>query len=278
MTRSSWHDITGSPAEQVAGILGELGGRYAVCARRYPDMPDDNSSDRQILLYPDTIFPAASLAKLCIAVELFRRVDLGQFDLSERFDTADEPRVGGGGVLDYLDPTTRLTLHELCLLMIAASDNTAANFLLNLVGMGEVNETMRRLNLASTRLGRHFMDFSLRASGHDNVTCARDIAGLLAMAHANSLPGARGFRELLAVQQVADDLRAWLPVSAELGHKTGALDDNGAGTGTFHDAGLLRGPGGSCVFCLLTDGQPDLPAARSAVGRALRVLWESWCA
>ena len=122
------------------------------------------------------------------------------------------------------------------------------------------------------------MDFSLRARGHDNVTCARDIAGLLAMAHANSLPGARGFRELLAVQQVADDLRAWLPVSAELGHKTGALDDNGAGTGTFHDAGLLRGPGGSCVFCLLTDGQPDLPAARSAVGRALRVLWESWCA
>jgi hypothetical protein len=122
------------------------------------------------------------------------------------------------------------------------------------------------------------MDFSLRARGHDNVTCAKDIAGLLAMAHANSLPGARGFCELLYCQQLANDLRAWLPVSAELGHKTGALDDNGAGTSTFHDAGLLRGPGGSCVFCLLTDAQPDLPAARSAVGRVLRVLWEAWCA
>jgi beta-lactamase class A len=278
MTRSSRRDISGSPAEQVSGILGELGGRYAVCARRYPDIPDDHSADRQILLYPDMVFPAASLAKLCIAVELFRRVDLGQFDLSERLDTADEPRVGGGGVLDYLDPTTRLTLHELCFLMIAASDNTAANFLLDLVGMGEVNETMRRLNLASTRLERHFMDFSVRARGHDNVTSAKDIAGLLAMAHTDSFPGAGGFRKLLQGQQLADDLRAWLPVSAELGHKTGALDDNGAGASTFHDAGLLRGPGGSCVFCLLTDAQPDLLAARSAVGRVLRVLWESWCA
>jgi beta-lactamase class A len=278
MTQSSRSNITGSAGEPVAGILSELGGRYAVCARRYLDTPDDNTADRQILLYPDTVFPAASLAKLCIAVELFRRVDLGQFDLSERLDTSDEPRVGGGGMLDYLDPTTRLTLHELCFLMIAASDNTAANFLLDLVGMGEVNETMRRLNLASTRLDRHFMDFFQRASGHDNVTCAEDIAGLLSMARANSFPGARSFRELLAGQQVADDLRAWLPVSAELGHKTGALDDNGAGTGTFHDAGLLRGPGGSCIFCLLTDAQPDLPAARSAVGRVLQVLWESWCA
>ncbi|PWT70806.1 MAG: serine hydrolase [Chloroflexi bacterium] len=278
MTQSNRRDITGSPAEPVGGILAELGGRYAVSAHRYPDMSDDNGADRQIVLYPDLVFPAASLAKLCIAVELFRRVDLGQFDLSERFDTADEPRVGGGGMLDYLDPTTRLTLHELCFLMIAASDNTAANFLLDLVGMGEVNETMRRLNLAGTRLERHFMDFSLRARGHDNVTCAKDIAGLLAMAHGNSFPGARNFRELLAGQQVADDLRAWLPESAELGHKTGALDDNGAGAGTFHDAGLLRGPAGSCVFCLLTDAQPDLPAARSAVGRVLRVLWESWCA
>jgi beta-lactamase class A len=278
MTQSSRRDVTGSPAELVSGILAELRGRYAVCAHRYPDMPDDSSADRQILLYSDTVFPAASLAKLCIAVELFRRVDLGQFDLSERFDTAGEPRVGGGGVLDYLDPTTRLTLYELCFLMIATSDNTAANFLLDLVGMGEVNETMRRLNLATTRLERHFMDFSVRARGHDNVTCAKDIAGLLAMAHANSFPGAAGLRKLLQGQQLADDLRAWLPVSAELSYKTGALDDNGTGTGTFHAAGILRGPGGSCVFCLLSDDQPDVPAARSAIGRVLRVLWESWCA
>src|SRR5262249_40134155 len=151
---NSRRNITGPPAEQVTGILDPLGGRYAVSARRYPDITDDSSADRQVLLEPETVFPAASLAKLCIAVELFRRVDLGQFNPTARFDPADEPRVGGGGVLDYLDPTTRLTLHELCVLMIATSDNTAANFLLDLVGMGEVNETMRRLNLASTRLER----------------------------------------------------------------------------------------------------------------------------
>ena len=231
----------------------------------------------QVALHADTAFPAASLAKLCIAVELFRRADLGQFELNERFDTTDEPRVGGGGILDYLDPATLLTLNELSFLMLAVSDNTAANFLLDLVGMGEVNETMSRLNLTKTKLARHFMDFAARASYRDNVTSADDMASLLMLAYGNALPGARRLRELLARQQVADDLRAWLPETAQLGHKTGALDDTGAGDGVFHDVGILSGPSGSCVFAVLTAEQHDLPAARNAVGLILRTLWDSWC-
>ena len=61
----------------------------------------------QFTLNADETFPAAGLAKLPVAVEFLRRVDLGQFDLAERWDTSAEPRVGGSGVLDFLDPATR---------------------------------------------------------------------------------------------------------------------------------------------------------------------------
>src|SRR5262245_1061953 len=145
-------------SQQLDARLSGLGGRTALAARRF-ERPnpartlsrhaneEHSQHDGQIveaspaedegliLLRAGEIFPAASLAKLPIAVELMRRADLGQFDLDERFHTSAEPRAGGGGVLDYLNPAVQLTLADLCTLMLIISDNTAANFLLDLVGM-----------------------------------------------------------------------------------------------------------------------------------------------
>jgi beta-lactamase class A len=167
------------------GILLPLGGRTALAAQRF------NGDKAAIRLRADEVFTAASLAKIPIAIELARRIDLGHFTATERFDTADEPRVGGGGVLDYLDPATSLTLDDLCTLMLIVSDNTAANFLLNLLGMGEINETMSRLNLTHTRLARRFGDMEARAAHRDNVTTAGETLTLLSLIRGGALPGGR---------------------------------------------------------------------------------------
>jgi beta-lactamase class A len=301
----------GELAQRIEAVLMPLGGRFALEARRLPAstpaptrpsraLPmhspgeqvarralgggdsDEDGDSKAVSPHPsppgavsiraDEAFPAASLAKLPIAVELLRRVSLGQFALAERLDTSEVPRASGGGVLDYLDPATRLTLGELCFLMLGVSDNTAANALLDLVGMGEVNHTLEQLRLHRTRLARRFMDFAARAAHRENVTSAADMVALLALLSGNALPGGATLRELLAVQQRADDLRAWLPEGAALGLKTGELE------GIFHAAGLLGGPAGRVAFCVLTADQVDLPAARFAAGRVMRALYDAWCA
>lgn len=277
-------------AARLAALLEPLGGRTALVAHRVPpsrtlpavprtasagaaapapQVPGDVAGN--VAIRPDDIFPAASLAKLPIAVELLRRADLGQFALDERLDTSAEPRVGGGGVLDYLDPATRLTLGDLCYLMIGVSDNTAANFLLDLVGLGEVNETLSRLNLSHTRLARRFMDFAARAAHRDNLTSAADMVALLSLLRGNAVPGAGRLRDFLAGQQLDEDLKTLLPASAQLAHKTGSLD------ALFHDAGILTGPSGACVYCVLTAELSSVPAARAAIAGILRELWNAWC-
>jgi beta-lactamase class A len=289
--------------DRVAAILAPLGGRTAIAASRVASassrhLPivsspagassDEDDRDHQperpvptsqsangsdaLLLRADDELPAASLAKLPIAIELMRRVDLGQWSLDERFDTSAEPRVGGGAVLDSLDPATRLTLRELCFLMLGVSDNTAANFLLDLVGMGEVNETCSRLNLSHTRLARHFMDFAARAAHRDNVTSAADMHALLALVRSGALPGASSLRGMLAAQQLGEDYTHRLPAAAQIAHKTGTLED------VIHDAGILTGPAGICMYSVLTADQIDLLAARAAVATIVRVLWDVWCA
>ena len=272
-------------ADDIAVILEPLGGRTAVAARLFLPKRAPNSRhgddehealpqaevDTQVMLNADEIFPAAGLAKLPIAVEFLRRVDLGQFDLAERWDTSAEPRAGGFGVLDLLNPATRLTLGELCALMLIVSDNTAGNVLLALVGIGEVNESLSRMKLAHTKLARRFMDFEARAARRDNVTCADDMLELLSLAQQNMLPGARWLRETLNAQQRFAELGVgWLPPEARLAHKDGVLSD------VAHDAGLLSGPRGTCAYCVLTVEQNDLPAARSAIWRVIRLLWNVW--
>jgi beta-lactamase class A len=254
---------------RIAALLEPLGGRTALAGQRFG--PPPANVEASVSIRVDEVFSAASLAKLPIAIELMRRADLGQFDLSERFDTASVPRVGGAGVLDFLDSTTRLTLAELCTLMLIVSDNTAANFILDLMGIGEVNETLSRLNLKRTKLARHFMDEVARTSGRDNITSAGDMLTLLSLIRGNALPGGRRLREMLAAQQSFGELaEGWLPASATLAHKDGTLD------GVVHDAGIISGPGGLAMYCILTAEQADVPAARAAVGRIVRLLWDEW--
>jgi beta-lactamase class A len=271
-------------AEDVTAILAPLGGRTAFAARLFrpggrPSVRHAEGDaemlpaeeDFQLALNADASFPAAGLVKLPIAVEFLRRVDLGQFDLAERWDIADEPRAGGSGVLDYLDPATRLTLGELCTLLLIVSDNTASNILLGLVGMGEVNESLSRMGLAHTKLARRFMDFEARAARRDNVTSAGDMLTLLALLQQNLLPGARWLRETLAAQrQFVELAEGWLPLTARLAHKDSLLPD------AAHDAGLLSGLRGTCAYCILTAEQTDIPAARYAIGRVVRLLWDDW--
>jgi beta-lactamase class A len=273
---------------EIAAILTPLGGRTAIAARRagrpqaralpivgaHDDDHDTHAKSApppDVALRADEIFPAASLAKIPIAIELMRRVDMGQYDLAERLDTSGVARAGGGGVLDYLDPTTQLTLGDLMTLMLIVSDNTASNVLLDLVGMGEVNETMSRLKLTHTRLARRFMDFEARRAHRDNLTTAAETLSLMELLRGSALPGGRRLRETLAAQQSFSELTdGWLPSGATLAHKDGTLEDS------VHDAGILSGPNGAGVYCILTTGQRDIPAARAAIGRILRLLWDAW--
>ena len=263
---STTPDALNTLTQALDELLLQLGGRTALAAQHF------TGEKAAIHLRSDEPLPAASLAKIPIAIELMRRVDLGQFALDERFDTTDEPRAGGGGVLDQLDPATSLTLADLCTLMLIVSDNTAANFLLALLGMGEINETMSRLKLAQTRLARRFMDMEARAAHRDNVTAAGEMLTLLSLLRGGAMPGARRIAEMLAQQQLFEELADWLPADAQLAHKSGSLDD------TYSDAGLLKGPGGACAFVVLTTDQTDILAARVAICRAVRALWDAWCA
>ena len=98
----------------------------------------------------DTVFFTASTLKVPLLVELYRQVDAGIIDVNQRTELTDALRVPGSGVLKELASRLQPTIHDLAMLMIIISDNTATDILYNRVGGDEINNTMRRLGLTHT--------------------------------------------------------------------------------------------------------------------------------
>ena len=100
----------------------------------------------------EAVFFTASTLKVPLLVELYRQVDAGIIDVNQRIDLIDALRVPGSGVLKELASGLQPTVHDLAMLMIIISDNTATDILYNRVGGDNINNTMQQLGLTHTHI------------------------------------------------------------------------------------------------------------------------------
>ncbi|OGO90706.1 MAG: hypothetical protein A2Y17_03180 [Clostridiales bacterium GWF2_38_85] len=70
--------------------------------------------------------------------------------------------------------TTNATIGKLLILMMASSDNTATNILIENVGFDKINNYISNLGIKNTSLKRYMMDFKAVESGLDNISTAYD--------------------------------------------------------------------------------------------------------
>ncbi len=248
--------------------LTSLGGRCACIVMQLCEtVPKE-----LVFLNADLRFPAASLAKLPILVEVARQVEAGKLSWVTRYRVTEEARVNSAGVLADLLPDLQPTLHDLAHLMITISDNTAANMLLDLVGMQAVNTTMLQLGLSSTWLERRFIDFEARKAGRENWTTAADMALLLSYLCTQLLPDNERMLHMLLRQNDRTILSAYWGEDVPFAHKTGGLP------GIIHDAGILyppHAPRAPFILVALTSNVADEPLARYTLARVGEAIYSS---
>ena len=221
-------------------------------------------TDRAWDLGGDRRFPAASTIKLAILVAFFRTVEEGRLDPIEPRMVDSGATVPGSGVLTWMSSGLALPLADLAYLMVAVSDNTAANLLLDAVGFAGVRQTIADLGMTATELNRRFLGRAPAPGEPDNVTSAADLVTLLTAIAVDTAAGPAGcarMRALLALQQDRDRLARRLPPGVAFAGKSGSLP------GLAHDAGLLTTPAGSLAIAVLTRGYADPYAAHETIGR-----------
>lgn len=226
-----------SAPARLAALEARAGGRLGVAAL-------DTGTGRRIAHRGEERFPMCSTFKVLLAGAVLARVEKGQerLDRPIAYTKAD--------LLDYAPVATarlaegRMTVEALCAAAVEASDNTAANLLLQaLGGPGEVTAFARGLGDPVTRLDRTepTLNTALPGDPRDTTTPAAMVESLKAMLLGGGLePDSCQRLEgwMRGSLTGGDRLRAGLPATWTIGDKTGTGD-----RGTVNDVAILRPPG-----------------------------------
>ena len=226
-----------SAPARLAALEARAGGRLGVAAL-------DTGTGRRIAHRGEERFPMCSTFKVLLAGAVLARVEKGQerLDRPIAYTKAD--------LLDYAPVATarlaegRMTVEALCAAAVEASDNTAANLLLQaLGGPGEVTAFARGLGDPVTRLDRTepTLNTALPGDPRDTTTPAAMVESLKAMLLGGGLePDSCQRLEgwMSGSLTGGDRLRAGLPATWTIGDKTGTGD-----RGTVNDVAILRPSG-----------------------------------
>jgi beta-lactamase class A len=222
-----------------------------------------NQSDR---------FSADSLIKLPMLLALYKLADSGELDLKSRMTVQEQFIVPGTGHIRHTGVNREFSIEELAYLMITASDNTATNMLIDVLGFETVNTFAADMGLKKTVLARKMQDFESLERGIDNVMLPEDVA-LVYQAFLSSEYFAKSTSEkilkVLGEQELNNKIPAFLPETVTVMHKTGEIP------GVEHDAGILQAGERQIVVVIMTNDLKDNMEGIRFCGDVAKEAYES---
>jgi len=210
----------------------------------------------------DAVMPTASLIKIAVLIDLYRQAQEGKLKLTDRVTLRKADKVPGSGILtDHFSDGAEFSLRDAARLMIAFSDNTATNLVLERVGIMSVNKLMEEWGFPETRINAKVFRGSTTSVDPERTrryglgsTTAREMAGLLEQLQTGDRLRPFYKQAVLNHLRKNDDkfkFKRLLPESVVVMHKDGSTND------TRTDAGLIQTPAGIVAVCVLTTNNKD---------------------
>lgn len=251
---------------KIEEIISEYKGNVGVAV-------ENLNTGENIMINEDMVLPSASTIKLVVMSEILKEVKSGNHNLDEIIKLKNEMKTDGDGILKELNSGHGFTLNEIITLMIIISDNTAANILIDMAGMKNVNKMAEQLGMANTKLQRRMMDSAAAKAGRENITCAKDMYHLLKLIYEgkNIDEEYSGIMlNILKRQQVAGRLNLYLPDNIIIAHKTGDLNR------LEHDVGIVYLPDCAYIICVLTNETETNKDGREIIGKISKTVYDCY--
>jgi beta-lactamase class A len=216
---------------------------------------EDLRSGQKFLLHEDEVFPQASSIKIAALAELYHQAQLstegvaGKAKLTDIYTVQTRDMVQDSDIMLGLTPSvTRVTNRDLATMMVAVSDNSATNVLIDRLGMENVNALMDSLGLRHTRLRRKMMDVKAASEGRENVSTPREMMTLLDQIYRGKMLNkemTEDFLKMLSTHKhsaISQDL----PDGLRIADKPGELE------GVRTDSGIVFAQNRPYVICVMT--------------------------
>ena len=183
----------------------------------------------------DETFPTASTIKVPIMVTLFHRVQGGRLHLDDPIIMVEADQMAGSGILRFFKAPHQLLLQDAAEFMIAQSDNTATNLVIDKLGIRTVNNYADSLGLAHTRLWAKVFQRGATTIAPDSsakyglgVTTPLEMAKLLSMIYRGEAVSPEASKQMVSMLEHqawgVNEIPRYLPAGVRVAHKTGSDD------------------------------------------------------
>lgn len=193
---------------------------------------------------------SASTIKLPILVAFFQDLDRQKIQLEEQLIMTKDLIAAGSGDMQHKQPDTKFSALETAEKMIAISDNTATNMLIErLGGMTELNQRFMAMGLTNTQLSNLLPDLT-----GTNTTSPKDLGNLLIKIDNGELISLRSRDRLLRIMSNVENdtlLPQGLESDALIAHKTGNIKS------VLADVGMVDMPSGKRYIASMLVKRPD---------------------
>ena len=264
------------PAEVAAAIARVPGAEVAVSVV-------DLADDRAWHLRGDVVYHAASMMKVPVLLELFRRAEQGGIALDEAVPLRNEfPSLVDGSPytlkaaddsddLVYTWVGQRVTWTQLAERMITHSSNLATNAVLTRLGAESITATAHALGASPrTVVRRGVEDQKAFDRGVNNEMTTHDLARLYVALERGTVAGPAGtarMRDILLAQFYNGGIPKGVPPGVRVAHKTGEI------RGHFHDGGIVYPAAGApYVLVVFMRGLAETPTGEALAAEIARAV------
>jgi len=210
---------------------------------------EDLTTGDHYFLHEDEVFAQASSIKITVLANLYLQAEQGKLKLTDLYTVQASDLVADSDIMNGLTPgVTRVTLRDLATMMVAVSDNSAANVLIDRLGIPNVNAMLESLGLSHTRLRRKMMDLEAAKQGRENISTPREMMTLLDSIYRGKLLNKESTQDFFKVLSTNKD--SWiprdLPADLRVANKPGSLE------AVRNDSGIVFVEGRPYVICVMT--------------------------
>jgi beta-lactamase class A len=230
----------------------------------------DLTTGQQLLMHPDEVFPQASSIKIAVLAELYHQAEQAaagtpsKAKLTDPYVVRTSDLVPDSNIMGGLTPgITALTNRDLATIMVAVSDNSATNVLIDRLGMDNVLSLTQRLGLTHTQLRRKMMDLKAAAEGRENISTPREMMQLLEHLYRGKVIAPPLIEDFFTV--LATPKQSWiprdLPEGLKIANKPGELE------GVRNDSGIVFLKNRPYILCVMTTYLVSERAGEDAITR-----------
>lgn len=229
----------------------------------------DYETGKYVSYNSDETFPAASIIKLPVLLQLFRSMEFGQRTIDEKMTLTDYYRAEGSGDLQFQREGNQYSLDSLARKMIEISDNSSTNMLMSSIGgMDDVNRAVRSWGLNHTQVNNWLPDMK-----GTNYTTTSDLARMLYNIENEDFLSVESRDKILDYMGHVKNNRllvAGLGSGAKCWHKTGDIGH------MLGDAGIVTTPNGhKYVVAIMAKRPYNHPHGKEFVVRASSAVYNA---